>query len=61
MFQTGYFGPVSMNGTILFNISNENNLKSGNRIAQLQYVYNNTIKIQNPDFIVNLTKAEKDV
>ena len=45
MFQTGYFGPVSMNGTILFNISNENNLKSGNRIAQLQYVYNNTIKI----------------
>lgn len=61
MFQTGYFGPVSMNGTILFNISNENNLKSGNRIAQLQYVYNNTIKMQNPDFIVNLTKAEKDV
>ena len=60
MFQSGYFGPVSMNGTILYNISNENNLKSGNRLAQLQFVYNNTIKMQNPKFIVNLTKALND-
>ena len=57
ILRKGFFGPITMNNTRLNNISNEYMLVSGNRLNALQHVYNASIKMQEADFISNLTRA----
>lgn len=61
ILRKGFFGPVSMNNTRLSNISNEYMLVSGNRLNALQYIYNASIRMQDTEFISNLTRANQEI
>jgi hypothetical protein len=57
ILRKGFFGPITMNNSRLNNISNEYMQISGNRLNALQYIYNASIKMQEAEFISNLTRA----
>ena len=61
IFQKGIFGPVDQNNTRLNNISKEYNLMMGNRLSELAYIYNYSMKMQQQEFIENLTLASLDI
>lgn len=54
----GYFGPISLNGTRLYKIQGEYQLICGNRLAELQYIYNDSLKISDFQFMQNVTTAQ---
>jgi hypothetical protein len=61
IFQKGIFGPLDQNNTRLNNISKEYNIMMGNRLSELAYVYNYSMKMQEQEFIENMTLASLDI
>lgn len=61
IFQKGIFGPLDQNNTRLNNISKEYNIMMGNRLSELAYIYNYSMKMQEQEFIENMTLASLDI
>ena len=61
IFQKGIFGPLGQNNTRLNNISKEYNIMMGNRLSELAYIYNYSMKMQEQEFIENMTLASLDI
>jgi hypothetical protein len=45
LFKSGMFGPLTTKNTRLNNITIENNKISGHRLTELQYIYNDTLRL----------------
>lgn len=61
LFQKGKFGPFTLNNTRLYNISKEYNIMMGDRLRELYYIYNHSMKMQEQEFIENMTLANLDI